>query len=418
MRVRETCTVHLSPVGESLFFVACEGAYKQGPRLDVAAELLRCHADIETVAFRQLETTSFAWLTEMDAGRVDVDQLAILVTPLFRAAMGRDLNVARFLLQNGAQVNRAASNGMTPLHAVCASGFKAALERGYAVRVSGYKAEPVPDYEEDSDSAAIQMLQLLHEAGADLEAADEDGTAPLHTACRCGNLAAAQFLCESGVGIDTVGTFWIWPWEGGEPRPAWKPGAVASQATPLYMASIVGNVDIVELLLQHGARADAKSGSGLTALQAAERGVLYDTSEVVGLLRSVANESAPMRAHQSTLNWSAPVTLQQWGGGNDGEGSDTSSETGVRQPQWPSLVQQPASQDVQTTSVQRPQPAPQLRKMLFAFMLALTYLLRSCVYAMFTRVAIECVRAAAVYGGLYILARHVVGRSSTWRALA
>jgi len=331
--------------------------------------------------------------------------------------------VARFLLQNGAQVNRAASNGMTPLHAVCASGHAALLQRRRddiigKQKVPVYDAER-SDYEEflgirDSDSAAIQMLQLLHEAGADLEAADEDGTAPLHTACLHDNLAVVQFLCESGVGIDTVGTFWIWPWIW-PARPAWKPGAVASQATPLYMASIVGDVDIVELLLQHGARADAKSGSGLTALQAAER---YHHSEVVGLLRSVANESAPMRAHQSTLNWSAPVILQQWGGGNDGDGSDTSSETGVRQPQWPSLVQQPASQDVQTTSVQRPQPAPQLRKMLFAFMLALTYLLRSCVYAMFTRVAIECVRAVAVYGGLYILARHVVGRSSTWRALA
>ena len=51
--------------------------------------------------------------------------------------------------------------------------------------------------------------------------------------------------------------------------------------------------------------------------------------------------------------------------------------------------------------------------MLIALALVLFYMFRSSVYAMFMRMIIECVRAAFVYGGLYLVVRRLVSRSDS-----
>ena len=57
----------------------------------------------------------------------------------------------------------------------------------------------------------------------------------------------------------------------------------------------------------------------------------------------------------------------------------------------------------QSLCLQRTEPPSLLLPSLLVCALALTYAFRSWVYAMLLHVIIECVRAAAVYGGLYIV---------------
>lgn len=89
-------------------------------------------------------------------------------TPLIRALMEGQDNVARFLIDNGADVNFASSDGHTPLHT--------AARRGWG-------------------------LELLIEHGANLEARDDDGATPLFTALE-GLGSTLNQLLNAGAEVD------------------------------------------------------------------------------------------------------------------------------------------------------------------------------------------------------------------------
>jgi hypothetical protein len=85
-------------------------------------------------------------------------------TPLHWAAMDGNVEIARLLLQNGAEVNAKSNRGYTPLH---------------------YAAE-----QDDN----VDVLHLLVENGVDLEAQANNGWRALHSAARNGNLPFIQEL--------------------------------------------------------------------------------------------------------------------------------------------------------------------------------------------------------------------------------
>ena len=84
-------------------------------------------------------------------------------TPLHLAAYNGHIEIARLLLQNGAEVNAKSNYGRTPLHC------------------SAYRGH-------------VDILHLLVENGADLEEQDNDGYRPLHRAAWYGCLPFIQEL--------------------------------------------------------------------------------------------------------------------------------------------------------------------------------------------------------------------------------
>ncbi len=93
-----------------------------------------------------------------------------------------------------------------------------------------------------------------------------DGRTPLHVAARAGDAAAVQQLLDQGANIDAVDirgypalTLAVAGRHPGVVRALLARGANASPATesPLIAAAQVGDVDVVELLLDHGAPIEA-----------------------------------------------------------------------------------------------------------------------------------------------------------------
>lgn len=142
-------------------------------------------------------------------------------TPLHRAAYLGLTDKVRLLLKNKADVSRRAMRGETSLL--------------YAARPEGYP----------------ETVLALLEGGADVNAADHFGIAPLHGAAMIGDVEVARVLIEKGRADVNLQTF--------------------SGYTPLHVAAISGKAAFVQFLLDKGANRELKDKDKLTPAERAER---------------------------------------------------------------------------------------------------------------------------------------------------
>ena len=151
------------------------------------------------------------------------------------AAEQRDRTTVRTLLQTGADVNAAQVDGTTALHWVA--------------------------YHDDTETAA-----LLVQAGANVNAVNRYGVPPLVQACTNGNAAIVKLLLEAGANANAT-------MKGGE--------------TVLMLAARSGNAEAVKALLARGANPNARERLGQTALMWAAAG--GHTAAVRALLEAGAD---------------------------------------------------------------------------------------------------------------------------------
>jgi ankyrin repeat protein len=151
--------------------------------------------------------------------------------PVAEAAMSRDKETLRRLLQQGVDVNTAQGDGMTALHWTARNG--------------------------DAELAGM----LLY-AGANLRATTRlGGYMPLHLASQAGHVPIIDALVKAGASVSTV---------------------TSTGATALMLAASSGSADAVKVLLDRGADLNAKeSAHGETALMFA---AALDRADVVGVL--------------------------------------------------------------------------------------------------------------------------------------
>jgi len=97
---------------------------------------------------------------------------------------------------------------------------------------------------------SLKEIQRFLAAGVDVDLLDADGNTPLLRACRFGQIHAAQLLVNEGALVNASSSGW-------------------TGRTPLHIASALGSVPLVELLLDLGARLEAADDRGWTPLMCA-----------------------------------------------------------------------------------------------------------------------------------------------------
>src|SRR5687767_2999769 len=124
--------------------------------------------------------------------------------PLVDAAERGDQATVRSLLQKGADINAARTDGLTALHAAV---YADHLEVADALLRAGAKATAADRYGVTPlYLAAVNgnagMIRRLLDAGADVNGVDGGGETVLMTAARTGRPAALKALIERGATVD------------------------------------------------------------------------------------------------------------------------------------------------------------------------------------------------------------------------
>lgn len=136
-------------------------------------------------------------------------------TPLHFAFHGNHFDIARVLIENGANINIKDSEETTPFQAACRKGY-------------------------------MGLAKLLVKHGANVEAKNQVGFTALHEGCLDGKLNLARFLLDNQANVNAETT--------------------GSRFTPLHIACRDGRWEIVQLLISRGANVFAESTDGETPL--------------------------------------------------------------------------------------------------------------------------------------------------------
>lgn len=156
-------------------------------------------------------------------------------TALHLAAALRQVGAARLLLAHGAAPNAANRRGARPLH--------------YACDARPHGTTP------DRRTQAAALIALLAQGGAELDARDAGGVAPLHRAVRARNVSAVAALLAAGAPVQAAVT---------------KKGTtalhLATQSTGAggTADTLAEQLAIIRLLLDHGADATTPDARGKT----------------------------------------------------------------------------------------------------------------------------------------------------------
>ena len=171
-------------------------------------------------------------------------------TPLCTAAVHGHMSVVRYLVEQGADVDKARATSHTPLYGAALNGYLAVAR--YLVQQGA-----------DKDNAAhvgvtplfiaaqndhVAIVRYLAEQGADKDKARDDGWTPLLKAAQKGNEAVVRCLVDQGADKDK---------------------ADCGGATPLYVAAQDGHLAVVRRLVEQGADKDKATDGGFTPLQVA-----------------------------------------------------------------------------------------------------------------------------------------------------
>ena len=240
--------------GRTSLYLAVEYGHLEAARL-----LLEYHAEVNS----QEKNGSTPLLSALHKRRADVAHLLLKygadvhvrgksgMTPLHLAARNRHLDVARKLLELNIEVNSRDENGSTPLHCALkrASGNDIAcllLDHGADAHVcNNLGRTPLHLAAENS---GLKVARKLLELNVEVNSQDENGSTPLHCASRRGHMCVFQLLLDHNADVHVRD-------RNGE--------------TPLHHAAFTCRLEVARTLLKHNVEVDARDASGFTPLDVA-----------------------------------------------------------------------------------------------------------------------------------------------------
>ena len=219
--------------------------------------------------------------------------------PLHTAAANRQLLAVKCLLEKGARIIVINNFGLSPLHNACRNDhmdvMRVLLEK-YPNTVNCATTKQHGCWTSlhiATERGCVECIELLLQHGADIEAATSDGHTPLHVAVHNGRLSVVKCLLEKGARGTATNSSGLQPLHDAcrngqmdmmrvwlEKYPDTVDCAMSewwymmskwlNQLIPLHIvAAEKGHVNCIELLLQYGADIEATTSGGGTALHVA-----------------------------------------------------------------------------------------------------------------------------------------------------
>ncbi|XP_063677555.1 transient receptor potential cation channel subfamily A member 1-like isoform X7 [Bolinopsis microptera] len=232
------------------------------------------------------------------------------MTPLhFAVEVGAE-DVVNFLVDYGADVTLKRKNLDTPLHLAANHGFveiaRKLASKQSNIDLDAKNLERMTPLHSAARMDREKMMHLLIERGANLEALDKDGSTPLITAAGWGQMAAVKILLESGADVyaqdkrDKTAIFHAVE----ESRPKVLKLLLGRrgkqnlgneidkfQNTPLHLASQLGFLSCVRVLLEFGFCSDAQNEDDMCPLHlAALHGRIQCVKELVKWDPAIVND--------------------------------------------------------------------------------------------------------------------------------
>ncbi|KAK8132021.1 hypothetical protein PG999_000194 [Apiospora kogelbergensis] len=168
-------------------------------------------------------------------------------SPLSYIAERGYADIAKLLIEKGADINTANRGGSTPLYFALSSGrtdvAKLLIEKGANINIADQTG--TTPLHQASFNGYRDVAELLIEKGADVNAASQTGSTPLLQASFNGRRDVAELLIEKGANVNA---------------------ASQTGSTPLYQASARGYRDVAKLLIEKGANVNAADETGWTPL--------------------------------------------------------------------------------------------------------------------------------------------------------
>lgn len=189
-------------------------------------------------------------------------------TPLHLASIMGHKAIAKFLLENGADVKAQDSSGATALHEALRYGNLEIARMLIAANANLNAADNIgktPAMVVYPKEKAMETYGLLAENHADFTRKDMFGDTVLHTACMCGtDSEVIRFLIEHGAEVNAKN----------------KEGS-----TPLCIAVQKKNVDVVRVLAENGADIHAKDAQGISPVI----GAMINSQEMLKAILTTEN---------------------------------------------------------------------------------------------------------------------------------
>ena len=130
-------------------------------------------------------------------------------------------------------------------------------------------------------NASRDNLRALIQQGANVNAAEADGTTALHWAARRDDVATAELLIRAGAKLDVATRYGV---------------------TPMYLAAVSGNAAMIGALLRAGANPNSANPGGETALMTAARTGKVDAVALLLERGAAVNAKETVRG-QTALMW-------------------------------------------------------------------------------------------------------------------
>jgi ankyrin repeat protein len=201
-------------------------------------------------------------------------------TALIAASMEGHWNVVKFLLENGAEVDHDESR-VQALHAASHFGHlevaQLLLDHGASVDYVGNIGLDETALHGACEAGHADLVELLLENEANIHARSASGWTPLHFASFYGRLAAAQVLLQKGANIHSIETT----------EPNSRHDHNRDTALHLACSAHIERLEMVQLLVQNGAKTNAVNRQGKRAYDCAVEKGYTDTAQF--LLENMVN---------------------------------------------------------------------------------------------------------------------------------